>query len=65
VINALRRQKHYSHFNLEEAVALLKELQPEKGILTHISHQMGTYKDVSKELPGFIRLGFDGMNLEV
>jgi phosphoribosyl 1,2-cyclic phosphate phosphodiesterase len=65
VINALRKQKHYSHFNLKEAVALLEELHPERGFLTHISHQMGLYEEVSNELPGFIRLGFDGMKIEL
>jgi phosphoribosyl 1,2-cyclic phosphate phosphodiesterase len=65
VINALRKQKHYSHFNLKEAMAILKELQPVHGYLTHISHQMGNYMDVSKELPDFIQLGFDGLKIEL
>ena len=65
VINALRKKKHYSHFNLEETVTILKELNPVRGFLTHISHQMGTYKDVSKELPDFIQLGFDRLKIEI
>jgi phosphoribosyl 1,2-cyclic phosphate phosphodiesterase len=65
VVNALRKKKHYSHFNLEEAVALLKELNPERGFLTHISHQMGKYEEVSKELPDFIQLGYDGLKIEL
>jgi phosphoribosyl 1,2-cyclic phosphate phosphodiesterase len=65
VINALRKQKHYSHFNLAEAVSLLEEFHPDRGILTHISHQMGMHEDVSKELPDFIQLGFDGLKIEL
>ena len=65
VINALRKKKHYSHFNLEEAIELLTEFQPERGYLTHISHQMGTYWNVAKELPDFIKLGFDGLKIEM
>lgn len=65
VINALRKKKHYSHFNLEEALTILKELHPIRGFLTHISHQMGTYKDVAKELPDFIQLAFDGQKIEI
>ena len=65
VINALRKQKHYSHFNLNEAVTILKELHPVRGFLTHVSHQMGTFKDVSQELPDFIQLGFDGLKIEI
>lgn len=64
VINALRRKKHYSHFNLEEAINMLKELNPERGYLTHISHQMGTYEEITPELPGFICLAYDGLKLE-
>jgi phosphoribosyl 1,2-cyclic phosphate phosphodiesterase len=65
VINALRRQKHYSHFNLTEAVAILEKLHPEQGFLTHISHQMGQYEEVEKELPSFIKLSYDGLKVDV
>lgn len=63
VLNALRKQKHYSHFNLEEAMALMHEFKPRRGFLTHISHQMGKHKDVSKELPAFVRLAYDGLTV--
>jgi len=65
VVNALRRKKHYSHFNLEEAVGLLNEMNPEQGFLTHISHQMGTYNEVSRELPGYIQMAYDGLRVEL
>ena len=63
VLNALRKQKHYSHFNLAEALALMKELNPEQGFLTHISHQMGTYEEVSRELPDNVKLAYDGLTI--
>jgi phosphoribosyl 1,2-cyclic phosphate phosphodiesterase len=65
VINSLRKKKHYSHFNLEEAVAILEKLKPEMGLLTHISHQMGLHEEVQKELPSFIKLAWDGLRVEV
>jgi phosphoribosyl 1,2-cyclic phosphate phosphodiesterase len=64
VLNALRKEKHYSHFNLEEALCLMKELNPEKGYLTHISHQMGLHSEVSRILPSGIQLAYDGLTLE-
>ena len=64
VINALRKKKHYSHFNLSEAVAILEKLKPEQGFLTHVSHQMGCYEDVKKELPAFISQAYDGLRVE-
>jgi phosphoribosyl 1,2-cyclic phosphate phosphodiesterase len=65
VINALRRQKHVSHFNLEEAIALVQELQVPTAYFTHISHQLGRHADVTAELPRGIHLGYDGMVLEL
>jgi len=65
VINALRKKKHYSHFNLSEAVAILERLKPEQGYLTHISHQMGRQKDLQKELPSFIKLAYDGLRITI
>lgn len=65
VINALRREEHISHYTLDEAVNLLKELKPEKAYLTHISHQMGLHDVVSKELPDFIKIAYDGLEIEI
>ena len=62
VVNALRKEKHYSHFNLGEALSLMEELQPEQGFLTHISHQMGRYAEVSGLLPRNIKLACDGLS---
>jgi phosphoribosyl 1,2-cyclic phosphate phosphodiesterase len=64
VLNALRKKKHYSHFNLEEAIAVLGELKPEKAFLTHISHQMGLCEEISGELPPFVKLACDGLTVE-
>lgn len=65
VVNALRREEHISHYTLEEAVNLLKEFNPEKAYLTHISHQMGLHEAVSKELPDFIEVAYDGLEIEI
>ena len=65
VLNALRKEKHVSHFTLDEAAELLKELSPEKGYLVHMSHQMGRHDEVNDLLPEFIRLAYDGLELEV
>jgi len=65
VINALRKEKHISHFNLEEALAVIAELKPEKAFLTHLSHQMGRHADIEKDLPAGVFLAYDGLKLEV
>jgi len=63
MINALRKKKHPSHFNLEEAIAIIQTLGPEKAYLTHISHQMGLHREVEKELPPNIHLAYDGLKI--
>lgn len=63
VVNALRKEKHISHFSLREAVDFIREISPKKAFITHISHQMGLHKDVSKELPSEIILAYDGLSL--
>jgi phosphoribosyl 1,2-cyclic phosphate phosphodiesterase len=65
IINALRKEKHYSHFNLTEAIEILQYLKPEKGYLTHISHQMGLHEEINKELPAGIELAYDGLKIEI
>lgn len=61
VLNSLRREKHVSHFNLEEAMELVDELKPKMTYLTHISHQLGKHEEVEQELPDNIRLAYDGL----
>lgn len=63
ILDALRKKKHISHFNLDQALALLEELQPKRALLTHISHYMGLHDDVNKSLPQNIKLAYDGQKI--
>jgi len=60
ILDALRKKSHVSHFNLEQALDLLKELNPKQALLTHISHFMGLNDNINKELPDHINLAYDG-----
>jgi phosphoribosyl 1,2-cyclic phosphate phosphodiesterase len=64
VINALRKQKHISHFCLKEALDFIREISPKKAYITHVSHQMGLYEHVQNELPAGIMLAYDGLSFE-
>ena len=59
VLNALRKEKHISHFNLEEAVQTVEELKIPNAYFTHISHQLGKHADVESELPAGMHLAYD------
>lgn len=63
ILDALRKKEHISHFNLEQALSLLKDLKPKRALLTHISHYMGLHEDVNKELPHNIQLSYDGQKV--
>ena len=65
VVNALRREEHVSHFTFQQAIDLMQELKPEKAYFTHISHQLGLHDEVSKDLPSFIELAYDGLQIEI
>lgn len=65
VINALRMKKHVSHFTLDEAIDVIKKIQPKKAYLTHISHMMGLHEEVENELPSNIHLAYDGLTIEL
>lgn len=64
-LSGLRKEKHISHFSLSEAISLISELKPELGIITHCSHQLGTYREVSESLPKGIVLAYDGLSFEL
>lgn len=63
VVNALRKEAHISHYNLDEAIALVKELEIPEAYFTHISHQLGRHQDIEKDLPKGMHLGYDGLRL--
>lgn len=65
IISALRKEKHHSHFSLQESLDVLTYLKPTKGFLTHISHQMGLHDEVQKQLPKNIFLAYDGLTIEI
>ncbi|MEB0262174.1 MULTISPECIES: MBL fold metallo-hydrolase [unclassified Mucilaginibacter] len=65
VINALQKEKHISHFTLDEAIAFARDIGAKQTYLTHISHRLGKHADVSIELPAGIYLAYDGLKLEI
>lgn len=65
VVNALRREKHISHFSLLEAMELINELSPRRAYITHISHQMGLHTKLEQELPANVLAAYDGLHIEI
>lgn len=64
IINCLRKQKHISHFNLEEALEVIDKIKPEKAYLTHFSHEFGLHSEIQAELPDNVFAGYDGLKVK-
>ena len=63
VINALREEPHESHFNLDEALAFIEDINPKSAYLTHISHLMGFHDEVQQRLPKNVYLAYDNLQI--
>ena len=61
VLNALQKEKHVSHFNLDEAIEMAKKIGAEETFFIHMSHKLGLHKDIEKILPANIKLSYDGL----
>lgn len=65
VINALRRKKHPTHMDLQEALDIIKMTAPRQAYLTHLSHDMGLHAEVEPTLPPGVAIAFDGLAIEI
>jgi len=65
VINALRKEPHHSHLNLEEALEFVTEIGPAKTYFTHISHLLGFHDEVEAQLPTGVHLAYDNLIINV
>lgn len=65
VASALHKRNHHSHMSLSQALEFVKTVQAERAYLTHISHSMGSTKDIAPELPNDVQFAYDGLELTI
>jgi phosphoribosyl 1,2-cyclic phosphate phosphodiesterase len=65
VINALRHEEHISHYTLNEAIEVAREVNAKDTYFTHISHQLGLHDYIDSQLPSGMHLAYDGLTLEL
>ena len=65
IVNAIRHEAHWSHFNLEEALAFIERIKPKKTFLSHISYKLGFHGVVSATLPKNVHLAYDGLRISL
>ena len=61
IVDCLRYSPHYSHFNLNDVLKLVKRIKPKKTILTNLNYEMD-YDELYKKLPKNIVPAYDGMS---
>ena len=63
ILDCLRKDKHPSHFNYDDAIDLINKIQPKKTILTNL-HVDLDYFELKKKLPKNILPAFDGLSFK-
>jgi phosphoribosyl 1,2-cyclic phosphate phosphodiesterase len=64
ILDALRHRPHVTHFSLDQAIEVARQLRPKRTIFTHVCHDLG-YAQTNAGLPPGMELGYDGMRIEL
>ncbi|MDZ7876439.1 MAG: MBL fold metallo-hydrolase [Saprospiraceae bacterium] len=62
ILDALHHQEHHAHLNLNQALDIVTELQPEQAYFIHCSHHIGRIADINEALPTGVALAYDGLS---
>lgn len=63
IVDGLRWTEHPCHYNIEGAIAIARQLNARRVVLTHLTHQVA-HSEESKLPPGF-DFAFDGMEFDL
>jgi phosphoribosyl 1,2-cyclic phosphate phosphodiesterase len=63
ILDALRVERHPTHFSLDEALDVVERLRPRRTYLTHVSCQMNPDR-IADRLPSGVSIAYDGLRLE-
>ena len=64
ILDALGKNRHPTHFSLDQAIAVAEELAPRRTLFTHISHSL-EHEATNAALPPGMALAYDGQTVEV
>jgi phosphoribosyl 1,2-cyclic phosphate phosphodiesterase len=62
ILDALRREPHPTHSNLENSIQLVEQIKPRRAFFTHMSHDLD-HETTNAILPPHIRLAYDGLQI--
>jgi phosphoribosyl 1,2-cyclic phosphate phosphodiesterase len=64
IASGIRWREHKTHSSISETIEVFRKLKVDRGIITHMNHEIDYDRDSSK-LPSGIELAYDGMELSV
>ena len=64
VLDALRAKPHPTHYSIDEAVAVARQLQPKQTYFTHMCHEL-EHEATTAALPAGMALAHDGLRIEL
>lgn len=64
VINTIRREKHISHFSLDEALDVARRVGARHTYLTHLSHQIEKHSELALFLPDGVSPAYDTLKVK-
>jgi phosphoribosyl 1,2-cyclic phosphate phosphodiesterase len=62
ILDALRKEPHPSHANIEQALGWVDVVRPRRAYFTHMSHELD-HAQTETELPAHVRLSWDGLRI--
>jgi phosphoribosyl 1,2-cyclic phosphate phosphodiesterase len=63
VLDALRNKPHPGHLSVDEALAIIARVRPERAYLTHIAHEL-EHDATNARLPRNVELAYDGLQFD-
>ncbi|MBI3126122.1 MAG: MBL fold metallo-hydrolase [Candidatus Tectomicrobia bacterium] len=64
ILDALRHREHPSHFTVEQALGVVRELRPERTYFTHTNYEL-EYHETNAKLPPGVEMAYDGLTFEI
>jgi phosphoribosyl 1,2-cyclic phosphate phosphodiesterase len=62
VLNALRYEPHPTHYTVEQALAIVAELRPQRAYFVHMTHTID-HAQASRDLPPGVEFAYDGLEV--
>ncbi len=62
ILDCLREREHPTHLNMEKSLSYMNKLNPKRGYITHICHDI-SHAEYEQKLPPHIRPAYDGLEI--